>query len=139
MMEIEFLKAVFARLDGDPALAGLGVELADISAQVGDADPAQSFPRVNIGHLDAREWDTADGNGLDVLLRIHTFSSSGSTMEARQIQGRIYELLHRRQSDLTVDPAYSLTLIRRDASDLIRESNKILHGVCEYRALIHAI
>lgn len=137
MMEIAFLEAIYSRLSGDAELASMGVEISDVSPQVSDADPAISFPRVTIGHLDAREWDTKDADGLDALLRIHTYSSTGETMETRRIQSRIYELLHRRQVELTVDPAFGLTVLRRDNSDLIEETNRIMHGVCEYRALMH--
>lgn len=139
MMEWALQAGIYARLAGDATLAGLGVTVHDVAPQIEGGDIAAAFPRVDIGYLDAREWDTKTENGLDVLLRIHTFSASGSNKEARQVQGRIYELLHRKQADIVIDPAYSLTLIRRDSSDLEPESDRIFHGVCEYRALIEAL
>ncbi len=139
MMEWALQAAIYARLSGDIELDGLGVSIHDAAPQVAAGDPAAPFPRVEIGYLDAREWDTKTENGLDVILRIHSFSASGSMKEAREIQGRIYELLHRQHAALALDPAYSLTLLRRDSSDLDRDPDKIFHGVCEYRALIETL
>jgi len=138
-MEWALQAAIFARLSGDAELAALGVSIHDSAPQIEYGDTAAAFPRIEIGYLDAREWDTKTDNGLDIILRINVFSASGSMQEARQIQGRIYQLLHRRQAEIALDPSYSLVLIRRDDSDLDKDPHRIRHGVCEYRALIEEL
>ncbi len=138
-MEWALQAGIFSRLSNDPDLATLGVAIYDASPQIESGDTAAAFPRVEIGYQDAREWDTRSENGLDVILRIHTFSASGSMKEAREIQSRIYALLHRQHGALAIAPAYSLTLLRRDGSDLVQETDRIFHGVCEFRALIETL
>lgn len=139
MMEWALQAAIYARLSGDATLDGLGVSIHDAAPQITAGETAAGFPRVEIGYLDAREDDTKTENGLDVIARIHTFSASGSMKEARDIQGRLFELLHRQHAALALDPAYSLTLLRRESSDLRRDPDNIFHGVCEFRALIETI
>lgn len=139
MIEWEFQKAIYARLSGDATLAGLGVAVVDISGQPDPGDPEAAFPRVEIGYQDAREWDTKTETGLDLLLRIHTYSASGSMREPREIQGRIYELLHRDPAGLSLPAGLRLVLLVRESSFVDRDPDRVLHGVCEYRALIEAL
>ncbi|MDW4550882.1 DUF3168 domain-containing protein [Defluviimonas sp. D31] len=134
-MEWQFQVAIAARLGADPVLAGLGVAVYDVAPTNLEGEPERAYPCVEIGHIDARDAGTRSSEGLDLLVRINTFSATGSFREAREIQGRLFEILHRKQSEIAVAGSH-LILIRRDGSEVDRDPDGIMHGVCEYRALI---
>ena len=125
--EIEFQRALYTKL------SGLGLTVYDVAPQAKDGASLATFPYVEIGSLITSEWDTSTEDGFSVLARIHTRSRSGSTYEARTIQGQIYAALH--NAELTIT-GQNRVLIMREMSDLTRQPDGSFHGVCEYRALI---
>lgn len=135
-MEWAFQAALYARLTGDAGLFALGVTVVDDVPQGEDADPAAGYPMVTIGEMDVRDDGTKTSELWDVYLRVHTFSTSGSREQARAIQARLKELLHRASFPIE---GYRLVMIRRERSSLARDPDRKRHGVCEYRALIEPI
>lgn len=129
--EFEVQKAIYTVLSGDAALTALGPDIVDYGPS--DDDAATIYPFVAIGNIDMGEWDTDDTTGFDVLARIHTYSDSHSAKETKQIQGAIYDALHRQ--DITVT-GYDDILIRREDSMVMRTSRGAFHGVCEYRIYV---
>lgn len=125
--EIEFQRAIRT------ALLGAGLRVYDFAPQAVDGASTATFPYVEIGHIIASEWDTVSEFGFDVVIRIHTYSRSGSTLECRNVQGQIYAALHR--AELTVS-GFRAIQISRDMSDCTRQPDGSFHGVCEYRALL---
>ena len=77
--------------------------------------------------------DTASETGFDYLARIHTRSRSAGMKETKEIQGQIYDRLHR--GALTVT-GYQHILIQRERSEVLTAPDGSFHGVCEYRGLI---
>ncbi|TCP43934.1 DUF3168 domain-containing protein [Rhodovulum marinum] len=136
MDEFALQTALFERLSGDAALAGLGVTVCDAPAQGEDGDAAAAFPRVAIGEMDVRDVGTKGSDLFDVIVRVHTFSASGSHAEARAIQRRIFELLHRAAFAV---PGHNLVMIRRERSTIDRDPDRLRHGLCEYRLLIEPL
>lgn len=130
-VEVELQKALYSRLNG----ASIGASVYDIAPQAADSGDASAFPFVTIGRAIHTENDTQTTNGFSVLCRIHTWSRTGSMSECKTIQGAIYTALHR--SELTVTGFNNFSLLRED-SDVIPEQDGVIHGVCEYRALIES-
>lgn len=109
------------------ALSALGLRVVDRGKQ--DAD----WPYVEIGFIVMNASDTQSETGFDYLARIHVRSRSESMREAKEIQGQIYDRLHR--GDLTIT-GYQHILIQRERSEVLDAPDGSFHGVCEYRGLI---
>lgn len=115
------------------ALSALGLTVVDRGRQATDGGSATPFPYVEVGFVVMNPFDTASETGFDYLARIHTRSRSGSMKEAKDIQGQIYDRLHR--GALTVT-GYQHVLVQRERSEVLDAPDGSFHGVCEYRGLI---
>lgn len=115
------------------ALSGIGLTVYDVQPQATDGGAAGNFPSVNIGTIVFADWDVKEKTGFDFVARIHTFSRTGSMREAKLIQGQMYDRLHLGEINIA---GYSLVSLRRESSDVVRETGKTFHGICEYRGLI---
>lgn len=131
-VEVEFQRALFSALNA--AKATLGVTgIYDIAPQASNAGNAGVYPMIVIGRILANQMDTQGKVGFDMTCRIHTWSVSGSMLECKTIQGKIFAMLHRQP--LSVTGARNFVLLRND-TDCLHEQDGTVHGVCEYRALV---
>lgn len=132
MIEVEYQKAIFNVLEA--AKADLGVTgVYDMAPQAADSGSTAPFPYITMGRIFMNQLDTQTENGFEVTARIHTFSRTGSMLQCKTIQGKIYDLLHR--ADLTVTGFNSFLLLRSD-TDCFPDQDGKVHGVCEYRGLV---
>jgi hypothetical protein len=115
------------------ALTALGLRVYDSAPQVADGGAVAVFPYVEVGAIILAYWDTKSEAGFDVAIRIHTRSRSGSMKEAKDIQGQIYDRLHRGALVVT---GYGTIDLYRETSDVMRASDNSFHGVCEYRGML---
>jgi hypothetical protein len=115
------------------ALSALGLKVVDAGKQAADGASLTPFPYVEIGFIVLNAWDTAPETGFNYLARIHTRSRSASMKEAKDIQGQMYDRLHRGALTIT---GYHHVLIQREQSEVMRAPDGSFHGVCEYRGLI---
>jgi hypothetical protein len=127
--EVEIQKALYT------ALTALGLRVYDSAPQVADGASPATFPYVEIGAIVLAPMDTKDRNGFDFVARIHTRSRSGSMKQAKEIQGQLYARLH--HGDLSITGQH-LILLRRETTDVTRETDASFHGICEYRGLTEA-
>lgn len=130
-VEADLQRALYLRLNGS-----IGASVYDLPPQVADGGDDSVFPYVTIGRIIFTEGDTQSANGFSALCRIHTHSRSMSMMECKNIQGSIYDRLHRNELSLTLFNNYSLL---REDTDCMVEADGRIHGVCEYRALLERI
>ena len=112
------------------ALAALGLTVVDRGKQ------AATWPYVEVGFIVMSPFDTARETGFDYLARIHVRSRSDSMREAKEIQGAIYDRLHRGALTIT---GHRHILIQRERSEVLDAPDGSFHGVCEYRGLVSAI
>lgn len=126
--EFDLQQALYDTLSGLAALTAIGAAVVDFGPT--DADASTIYPYVGIGQVFMGEWDTDDTAGFDALVRIHSYSNTGSAEQVKDMQGAIYAALHRQ--DLSVS-GYETILCRREDSDVMRTSQGAFHGVCEYR------
>ena len=115
------------------ALSALGLSVVDTGQQAADGGSATPFPYVEVGMIILNPFDTASETGFDYLARIHTRSRAASMRQAKEIQGQIYNRLHR--GALTVT-GFQHVLIQRERSEVMRAPDGSFHGVCEYRGLV---
>lgn len=133
--EWDFQAAIYTTLIANAPLMAAIDAVYDERPQAIDGGDVAQFPFVTMGRALFAEGDTKTKLGHDVLLRVHTWSRTGSMKEAKQIQGLIYEALHRNEPSMTGHTVVSLT---RESSDTLKDGGNY-HGVCEYRALIEKI
>lgn len=113
----------------------IGASIYDIAPQNIDGGDASAFPYVTMGRIVLSGFDTQTMTGQSAQIRIHSFSRTGSMLEAKTIQGSIYAALHR--NELAVNGFNNFSLLREDTDCFADQDGKI-HGVCEYRALIES-
>ncbi|MBD3803561.1 MAG: DUF3168 domain-containing protein [Thioclava sp.] len=133
-MEAEFQAAVYERLTFDPFLEAEGVTVYDTRPQGEDGIADSNLPAIEVGEIDARDWGTKTDDGLDLILRVHSFMSGGSKADLRALQTLIFKALHKKQAELSMTGGH-VVLIRRESSRVLPDKAP-LHGVCEYRALV---
>lgn len=133
-MEIE--EALQTALYNRLSLAPLGVlGVHDIAPQPADSGDSSVFPYIVMGAIVLSQADTQTTLGHAAQMRIHTYSRSGSMLECKRVQGKIYAALHKQILNITDFANYSL--LREDSFCENGNDGKI-HGVCEYRALIES-
>jgi hypothetical protein len=136
-VEVDLQAAIYARLSDQ--IVGGG---KDCQAVYDYPPEGATYPYVTFGEMQFPSEDAQTRNRFNVLVRLHTWSRSGSSRETKVIQGDIYAALH--DYDLTVlnDAGgaaewlcYSLL---RDVSFAQKDPDGTIHGVCEYRALVQS-
>lgn len=132
-VESAFQAAVYSALADDVSLMAAITAVYDIAPQQGDSGASSAFPYVTIGEVLIRVDDTNTETGFEITMRLHTWSRSASLKECKDIQGLIYDILHR--GSLSIIGHY-LVLMDRVSSDVQPDPNSTRHGVCEYRALV---
>lgn len=125
--------ALYAALNG--ATYAVAVTVYAAAPQASDSGSSASWPYIEMGFTALTEWDTKTETGHEFMARIHTRSRSHSMLEAKAIQGVIYDTLHRHP--LTITGQTNIVLMRQ-TSMCDRAPDGTFHGVCEYRGLIQA-
>ena len=97
-------------------------------------DSYDQFPYVTIGEDVAVEYDTDDTKGFAVTIVIHSWSRYKGRLETKQIQGFIYDALHK--NDISIGPDYSGILLLVDSMDSFLDPDGITrHGTIQFRLL----
>ena len=115
------------------SLGTLGYPVHDVAPQAG------SLPCIVIGEIVLAPLDTKDRNGFDFVARIHVRSEGHNLLPVRLIQDSIYDRLHNASDDDLTVAGHHLMQLRREMTDVIREAQGQIHGVCEYRGLIETV
>lgn len=132
----DFEKAVQNALAGDaPLMAAVQGVYAGVAPQPTDSGDASLFPYVVIDDFDLGEYHTATESGFEVLMRIYTISRSPGRKETRDVQGLIFDALHRQSLSAS---GHTVLLIDREGStvDEALDADGSWRGVCSYRALV---
>lgn len=115
------------------SLGTLGYPVHDVAPQGG------ALPCIVIGEIVFAPLDTKYRNGFDFVARIHVRSEGHNLLPVREIQDAIYDRLHNASDDGMTIVGHRLIQLRREMSDVIREAQGQIHGVCEYRGLIETV
>lgn len=136
-VEIDLQAALYSRLSTQ--IVGVG---KDCTAVYDYAPENANYPYVTFGQSILTSEDAQTRNRFSVLVRLHTWSRSGSSREAKTIQADIYAALHNYDLPTPDDgggaanwACYSLL---RESSYAEKDPDGTIHGVCEYRALVHS-
>lgn len=115
------------------SLGTLGYPVHDVAPQGG------TLPCIVIGEIVFAPLDTKDRIGFDFVARIHVRSDGHNILPVRQIQDAIFTRLHNASGDDLTIAGHRLIQLRREMTDVIREAQGQIHGVCEYRGLIETV
>jgi|GEM_PF-1193497 len=133
--ELELQKAIVTTLRGDVTLMATLTGVHDVKRQDADGGDEAEYPFVTCGEMFTTEKDTVGNIGFETLVRVHTWSATGSMFECKSIQGMIHGLLH--DADLSVTGFHCYSVLRERSETDREDGTGIFHGVCEYRALVH--
>lgn len=112
------------------ALAALGLTVHDAAPQATDGGADTPFPYVEVGLIDLGMMDTYGEAGFDAVARIHVRSRSAAMKETKDIQGQIYDRLHRGSLTIT---GYRFILMQCETSIVTRAPDGSFHGIDTYR------
>jgi hypothetical protein len=124
---------IYAALDADTALSALIVGIYDNPSQAGNPEDDTAFPYVTISDGSSTPWDTDTKTGQESIAQVHVWSRASNALQVKQIQGAIYDVLHR--GTLTITGSVfigsdSITqTVERDPDGITR------HGVQEFRII----
>ena len=127
--ELALQNTLFQTLSADPGVLALG-------ASVWDDVPENyaGFPYITIGEAAFAEWDTDTSTGCIGTATIHTWSRKNGRKETKQIQGAIYDALHRAELAVTGFDCVSCDFIGSES--FLDEDGKTRHGVQQFKFLI---
>jgi hypothetical protein len=119
---------IFNALDGNAPLNAIVSGVYDAVPQV------EIFPYVTIGEDSINEWDTFDNVGANASITVHTWSRARGRKETKQIQGLIYDALHRQEFS---SAGYDVVAVDFEASQSFMDADGLTrHGVSTFRIFI---
>lgn len=134
--------AVFDVLDDDYDLTALLAShnefdrsaIYDFMPQPADAGDNSLFPLITMGEDTATDFSTDTASGAAITVTIHIWSRQPGWKEAKQIEGAVYDVLHRAELELD---NHEFIGIDFENSEHIRDPDgKTLHIAMDFRALI---
>jgi hypothetical protein len=108
--------------------------LALITGVFDAVEQGTAYPYVTIGEDVHNEWDTDTTLGSDATITIHTWSQAKGRKEVKQIQGEIYNALHR--ADLCHDGYKIVTVEWQGSQSFLDADGETRHGVQTFRVVI---
>lgn len=133
-------QAVFTALDASTELAALLAEHVDIVGSVGiyddvpqtaDTGDNSRFPYVTIGDDTLADWSTDTSSGAEATVTVHTWTRANGRKQAKDIQGAIYNALHRQE--LTTPDHTFIGCEFEFAESMMDPDGKTRHGVSRFR------
>lgn len=110
------------------ALTGIGLTVKDFGRQEADGSVLGNF--VEVGTITMTEFDDFTQIGHNAVARIHVRSDAPNAKVIRDIQGQIFDRLHR--GDLSID-GHWLVLMQREQTTVLQGPQGRLTGICDYR------
>jgi hypothetical protein len=97
----------------------------------------KQFPFVTIGEAIHTEFDTFTSLGDQVVATIHTWSRDRGRKQIKELQGHIYDALHRKELTYT---GFDIISCDRQGSESFRDADGLTyHGVQTFGILIGKI
>ena len=133
-----FEKTLVEALQADVPLSAAVIGIyAGVAPQAADSGDSAAFPYLVIEDSDFLEYHDAGHTGWELLLTIMTHSRSPGRKETKDIQGLLFDALHRQQASLTV-VGYSILFIDLVSSGVeeFTDADGSFEGRCDYRAVM---
>ena len=114
--------------------AALSVPVYDRVPQGSDSGDASVFPYVTIGEDVITPWDTNTEVGASISITVNTWSRYKGLKETKELQGEIYDALHRQT--LTVTGYRFIGCDEQQSDSFMDADGETRHGVQTFRILI---
>lgn len=135
--ETSIQAAVYVALTGNAALMDLVTGVHDAVSQPADSGSQLAFPYVVVGDDTHIPFDTDTSVGADTTITIHVWSRHEGRKEVKEIQGAIYDVLHRQSIPIT---GFHLVGIDWLGSESFTDSDGLTrHGVQTFRITVEEI
>lgn len=136
MFEIAAQSAIYSKLTNNADIMSRVVGIFDAVPQTENGSDTE-FPYITIGEAVHSEWDTDNTIGNDVSVTIHVWSRYRGRRETKEIQGMIFNALHRQ--DLTYE-GFDFISIDFEASQSFLDADGLTrHGIQTFRILIDEV
>lgn len=130
-------KAIYEKLKTDAAITARAMPVYDDVPQADDSGEPLAFPYIVVGDDSLVPWDTDTELGVDGSLTIHTWSRYSGKKETKEIQGLIYDALHRAEFEIT---GYASVVCALQVSNSFLDADgKTRHGVQTFTMLIEKL
>lgn len=111
---------------------------APLTAPVYDNVPqGAAFPYVVVGEDSINEWDTDSETGALASVVVHTWSRGRGRKETKELQGHIYDALHR--ATLTGSGYNFVTIDLTSSESFLDPDGLTRHGVQSFNAIIERL
>lgn len=95
-------------------------------------EPYTKPPYVVVGQGDIMtEWETDGKKGFNIFTTVHAWSEYRGNKEVKEMQGAIYDALHR--ENLTVTGYNCLEITQESMNDFVDPDGITRHGVQQFR------
>lgn len=140
--ELQIQIAVYAALRASTALGAIlaehqeqsGSAVYDHVPQAVDSGDSARFPYVVVGDDTAVEWDTDTELGADSTVTIHSYSTYRGLKQTKEIQGAIYDALHR--AALAVTGYDTVDCLWEMSQSFLEPDGLVRHGVQRFRVVV---
>ena len=127
--------AIYWALTASAPLMAIVTGVYDNVPHLDDREDADAdFPFVVIGEDDVDEDDTDTSRGFRIEVEIHAWSRYRGRREIKQIQGHVYDALHRQP--LNVAGYHFVDCFFDESQTLLDPDGKTRHGVSIFRITI---
>ena len=127
--------AIYQALTASAPLMAIVTGVFDNVPQLDEREnPDASFPFVVIGDDDLNEDDTDTSRGFLVEAEVHAWSRKRGRKEIKEIQGLVYEALHRQA--LNVAGYHFVDCFFDESQTLLDPDGKTRHGVSIFHITI---
>lgn len=126
---IDVQTKIFETLSEDQVLGALGVTVFD-----NIPDNQRPYPFVQVGDDEFDDWGAHDIDGFKVGITIHTWSQAEGRKECKQIQDKIYDILH--ELDLELDDQVTVSMRSGLITTMIDPDGRTYHGVNKFNLIL---
>lgn len=102
-----------------------------------DAPQGAAFPYITIGDDTLTEWDQDACLGAEATLTLHVWSRERGRKQTKQIQGLLYDALHR--YPLTVNGAHAVDCLWEMSESFLDPDGHTRHGVSRFRIILQKL
>lgn len=129
--------AIYDKLANDTAVTNTVTGIYDKVPQPTDSGASSDFPYITIGEDILNNADTDTELMMQVSITIHVWSRYGGRSETKQIQGLIYDSLHR--ANLAQSGYKFVTITQGDSQSFLDADGETYHGVQTFNLLIEEL
>jgi len=122
-------QAIYDKLSAD-----LSYPVYDDVPQPKDSGKKSDFPYITIGEDNLIYADTDESNRVEASIVIHTWSRYQGRLETKQIQGEIYDSLHR--ALLSAVGYNFVTITMQNATSAMDADGITRHGVQTFKLIL---